>query len=127
MLKNVCEKVTSCFSFLLFQHNPNAILYDLYHQIAHILTFPCHTRYICNNTNSIRVIKSMEVYLSMHQDTLSILKCFRYCSIFNKPAYKMRIFGHVQTSPPPLYAFVCINVNPPIICECLTPHIKVNL
>ena len=38
---------------------------------------------------------------------------FRYFSIFNQPAYKMRIFGHVQTPPPPLYAFVCISVDPP--------------
>ena len=44
---------------------------------------------------------------------MSIVKCFRYCSIFNKPAYKMRIFGHVQNPPPPLYAFVCISVDPP--------------
>ena len=25
----------------------------------------------------------------------------------------MRISGHVQTPPPPLYAFVCISVDPP--------------
>ena len=25
----------------------------------------------------------------------------------------MRTFGHVQTPPPPLYAFVCISVDPP--------------
>ena len=35
------------------------------------------------------------------------------CSIFNKPAYKMRIFCQVQSPPPPLYAFVCISVDPP--------------
>ena len=49
----------------------------------------------------------------------SRLECFRYCSIFNKPAYKMRIFGHVQTPPPPLYAFECISVDPPTPPKCV--------
>ena len=34
-------------------------IYDLYNQIAHILTFPCSTQYNYNNSNAIRVIKSM--------------------------------------------------------------------
>ena len=115
--KNVCKKTISCFSFLLFEHILNALLYIyyLYHQKAHILTFPCHTRYICNNTKK-AYHQGYYKYGSVSedaQDTLSIFKCFSYCSIFNEPAYKMRIFGHVQTPPPPLYAFVCINVNPP--------------
>ena len=43
----------------------------------------------------------------------------RYYSILNQPAYKMRIFGHVQTPPPPLYAFVCIRVDPPHPPRCV--------
>ena len=35
----------------------------------------------------------------------------KFHRIFNKSAYKMRIFGHVQTASPPLYAFVCISVD----------------
>ena len=75
--KNVCEKTIFCFSLLLFQRILNAFLYDLYHEIGHILTCPCHYRYIYNNTNTTRVIKSMEVYLSTHRDPLSILKSNR--------------------------------------------------
>ena len=63
-----------CFSLLLFQRNLNAFLYDLYHEIAHILTFPCHNRYIYSTTNTNRVIKSFEAHLSKHRDPLSILK-----------------------------------------------------
>ena len=37
----------------------------------------------------------------------------------NVPAYKMRIFGHVQTPPPPLYAFVYIGVDPPTPPSCV--------
>ena len=72
--KFVGEKTIFCFSLPLFQRIVNAFLYDLYHQIAHILTFPCHNRYIYNNTDTNRVIKSMEVCLSTHRDPLSILK-----------------------------------------------------
>ena len=39
--------------------------------------------------------------------------------ICNKPAYTMRTFGHAQTPPPPLYAFVCISVDPPIPPRCV--------
>ena len=62
-----------CFSLLLSQRILNAFLYDLYHEIAHILTFPCHNKYINNNTNANRVIKSIEAHLSTHRDPLSIL------------------------------------------------------
>ena len=37
------------------------------------ISFPCPTQYIYNNTNAIRVIKSMQVYLRTHCDPLSIL------------------------------------------------------
>ena len=74
--KNVCEKTIFCFSLLLFQRIFNAFLYDLYHEIGDILTCPCHYRYIYNNTNTTRVIKSMEVFLSTHRDPLSILNTF---------------------------------------------------
>ena len=39
----------------------------------------------------------------------------------------MRTFGHVQTPPPPLYAFVCISVDPPTPLDAYVingrPHI----
>ena len=59
--KNVCEKTIFCFSRLLFQQILNAFLYDLYHQIAHILTFPYHNRHIYNNTITNMIIESMEM------------------------------------------------------------------
>ena len=31
----------------------------------------------------------------------------------------MRIFGYVQTPPPPLYAFVCISADPPTPPRCV--------
>ena len=43
----------------------------------------------------------------------------RYYTTFNQPAYKMHISGHIQTPPPPLYAFVCIRVDPPTPPRCV--------
>ena len=81
--KNVCENTIFCFSLLLFQRILNAFLYDLYHQIAHKLTFPCHNRYIYNTTNTNRVIESFEVHLRTHRDPLSILKTNTDGNIFH--------------------------------------------
>ena len=45
---------------------------------------------------------------------LIFLLKFRYCSIFNYHAYKMRILVMIRPPPTPLYAFVCIVVDPPL-------------
>ena len=56
--KYLSKKKNFRFSFLSFQRILNAFSYDLYEQIAHILTFLSRTQYIYNNRNAIRVIKS---------------------------------------------------------------------
>ena len=105
--KNVRENTIFCISLLLFQRILNAFLYDLYHQIAHILTFPCHNRYIYNTTNTNRVIKRFEVHQSTHRDPLSILKD-RHQRLGRKFRCYVSIFDSMDTDKLFPKAIICI-------------------